>query len=214
MSVLKSLGKVMPFWDKSLDLIILTHPDADHITGLVHVLRSYKVEQVLWTGVEKNTRVFETWQSDLANEKAKEAIARKGQKISWSGNAEEFLEVLYAPEEFREGTPTNETSIISRLRVGAHSLMLTGDTTERIERLLLKRKEELVSTILKVAHHGSSTSSSREFLEAVRPETAVISVGKDNRFSHPTKDTLVKLAEYGIDTRRTDEEGTIYFYLK
>jgi competence protein ComEC len=212
--VLERLGAVMPFWDKSLDLIILTHPDADHITGLVNVLKAYSVKQVLWTGVQKDTRVFKAWQEALAREKAKETIARTGQRVRWSGNERKSLEILYAPEDPAQEVPVNETSIISKLVYGEHSVLLPGDTTVKIERQLVEQGADLKADILKVAHHGSKTSSSKEFLEAVAPETAVIFVGKDNRFGHPTPEVLAKLAEYGIDTKRTDKGGTISFYFK
>ncbi|MDP2735908.1 MAG: ComEC/Rec2 family competence protein [bacterium] len=213
-TVLSRLGEVMPFYDKSIDLLVVTHPDADHITGLVSVLESFEVQTVVWTGKANDTRVFAAFAEALENEGANLVLAEAGQEIVF-GDSGAILEILYPKEGIDiEGEASNETSIISRLRYGGSSVLLPGDTTQKIERRLLKAGTDLKSDILKVAHHGSRTSSAPEFLLAVGPEDAVISVGKGNRFGHPAQETLVNLAGYGMRIHRTDEEGTILFYLK
>tara|TARA_Y100000310_G_scaffold297074_1_gene329839 strand:- start:3223 stop:4047 length:825 start_codon:yes stop_codon:yes gene_type:complete len=213
-TVLLGLNKVMPFWDRTIDLVILTHPDADHITGLVEVLKRYEVSHVLWTGVEKDTKSFEAWKQELEREGTKETIATAGQKIRWSQDLKEVLEILYPQEKPKGNAKTNETSIIAKLIYHKNSVLFSADTTKKIEALLLKEEKNLKAAILKVAHHGSKTSSSREFLQSVKPLVAVISVGKENRYGHPHPEILARLHEYGIEIRRTDKEGTIYYYFR
>jgi len=212
--VLSRLGEVMPFWDKTLDLVVLTHPDADHITGLVGVLLRYEVENVLWTGRRKDTKAFAAFKKALLKEGAREIIAREGQRIIFKGS-DAVLEILYPFEgtDVSKGV-SNETSIIARLVKGKHRVLLTGDTTKKIEKKLVEQGTNLKADILKIAHHGSKTSSSDMFLKAVEAETAVISVAKDNRYGHPSEETLVNLAGYGIQVQRTDIRGTLLFYLK
>lgn len=213
-AVLSRLGEVMPFFDKTIDLVILTHPDADHITGLVAVFERYKVENVLWTGRTKDTKIFEAFKEALRKEGAREILAQAGQKILFGGS-QAALEILYPGREVNlQEEVSNETSIIAKLTFAEHAVMLPGDTVKRVERQLLEQRGDLNADILKVAHHGSATSSKREFLEAVAPKTAVISVSKDNRYGHPSQETLANLAEYGITIRRTDKEGTILFHFK
>lgn len=213
-TVLSRLGSVMPFWDKTIDLVVLTHPDADHITGLIDVFERYEVNTVLWTGRKRDTKIFAAFMRALKKEGAREIIARADQRIIFKGS-DTILEILYPfnDTDVQEGA-SNETSIIARLVKGEQAIMLTGDTTKKIETLVVETGGGLKSNILKIAHHGSKTSSSRVFLEAVAPEIAIISVGKDNRYGHPDNETLVNLLEYGIQIQRTDKSGTLFIYLK
>jgi len=150
----------------------------------------------------------------LKKEGAREIIARAGQRIIF-GSSDTILEILYPFNnmDVQEGA-SNETSIIARLVKGEQAIMLTGDTTKKIEVLVVEAGGELTANILKIAHHGSKTSSSRAFLEAVDPEIAILSVGKDNRYGHPDDEILVNLLEYGIQVQRTDKSGTLFIYLK
>jgi len=212
--VLSRLGEVMPFWDKTIDLVVLTHPDADHITGLVAVFEHYKVENVLWTKKRKDTKVFKAFVRALQKEGTQEIVAQAGQKILFGGS-QAMLEILYPPADIDlESTRSNETSIIAKLWFKDTSVLLPGDTTKKIERKLVEQEANLKADILKIAHHGSKTSSSTAFLAAVEPGIAIISVGQDNRFGHPVQEVLANLEEYGIKVRRTDKEGTVLFYLR
>ena len=212
--VLLRLGEIMPFWDKTLDLVVLTHPDADHIAGLVSVFASYEVKNVLWTGKTRDTKVFEAFTQALKKEGAKEIMARAGQRILFEGSKAQ-LEILYPQDGivlYKE--KSNETSLIIRLVYGEHKVLRLGDTTKKIEKRLMAAGSELEANILKIAHHGSKTSTARELLEAVEPSIAIIFVGENNRFGHPSSETLANLAEYGIIIRRTDQEGTILFHFQ
>jgi len=209
-TVLEKLGKEIPSWDNTLDLIILTHPEKDHLAGLIEVLKRYKVENILWTGVVRDTAEYKEWKKLIEEEGAKIFIAKAGQKIYSS--AKNFgAEILY-PFESLEGKTledSNNTSIVIRLVFGENSFLLTGDAYKSVERELIEKGIDVDSDILKVAHHGSKTSSAAEFIEKVSPETAIISVGKDNTYGHPHQEVLDTLTKYGIKILRTDEQGDI-----
>lgn len=205
--ILSKLAQQLPFWDRVLDLVILTHPDYDHLAGLNYVLKRYKVENILWTGVKKETKTFKRWQDNLKKEKAKILIAKKGQKIRAADLS--FL-VLY-PQQTLEGgffkKRTNDTSIVLKASFFGTDFLFPGDITQRVEKKLLR--EELESEILKVPHHGSKTSSSKDFLGQVSPEVAVISSGADNHYGHPHQEVLQRLKQFNIKVLRTDHQGDI-----
>jgi len=208
----------MPFWDRTIDLIILTHPKYDHIVGLIEVLKRYKVEQILWTGVVYDTSYYKKWQDLLKQEKAKISIAHAGQRITWSmaypGSG--WIEILY-PFDGLEGKRVkniNNSSIVSRLVFGQNSFLFTGDILKSVERQLILAENSgkyvsLNSDVLKVAHHGSKTSSAEEFIERVNPEIAVIQCGKNNKYGHPHQETLATLKKFDIKILRTDRDGDI-----
>jgi len=207
--VLEKLSKYIPFWDRTLDLIILTHPDYDHLAGLVYVLDRYDVKNILWTGAKKDTQTFNRWEEKIEKEKARIVIAKAGQKIK-AGMAELFI--LYPFQGLEQGffeKGSNESSIILKLLFGKNYFLFTGDTIKRIEQQLLEKGIDVSSQVLKVAHHGSKTSSSREFLQNVSPEIAVISCSKTNPYGHPHESVLRNLQEFGINILRTDEKGDI-----
>lgn len=208
------LGKVMPFWDRTLDLVILTHPDKDHIAGLIDVLKEYKVENVLWTGVEKDTKLFEKWEQVLEEESkegARVGIAHAPQKVVWSKSKSSFIDILYPLENLQGENPpdTNNTSLVSKLVFGNASFLLPGDISYKTEKSLLAEGINLRADILKVAHHGSKFSSARPFLAAASPELAVIEVGRENRYGHPTQEVIERFEELQIPILRTDQNGDI-----
>jgi len=207
-AILEKLGKEMPFYDNTLDLIILTHPEKDHLNGLLEVLKRYKVENILWTGIIRDTPEWKLWERKILEEKANIKIACPLQKIIASKTV---LEILYPFENLagQEFEDSNETSIVSSLVFGENSFLFTGDIRKSEEKVLLEQRANLESDILKVSHHGSKTSNSKEFVEKVSPEIAVISLGKENSYGHPHQEVLDILEDYGIKILRTDEMGDI-----
>ncbi len=210
-AILEKLGKEMPFYDNTLDLIILTHPEKDHLTGLISVLKRYKVENILWTGIKRDTSESKEWERKILEEKANIKITQAGQRILWESDSHSFMEILYPLEnlEGQEFEDSNETSIVSRLVFGEKSFLFTGDIRKSEEKALLEQRANLDSDILKVSHHGSKTSNSKEFVEKVSPEIAVISLGKENSYGHPHQEVLDILEDYGIKILRTDQNGDI-----
>lgn len=206
--VLEKLGTEMPFWDRTIDFIILTHPDHDHISGLIEVLKSYKIKNILWTGVLKEDEEYREWIKLIKEEGANVYIAREGQRII---EGDMNLEVLF-PFNSLEGQKSancNNTSIVSRLTFGDNSFLFLGDIYKAIEKEILASGQNIDSDVLKTAHHGSKTSSSEEFIKQVSPDIALISCGKDNSYGHPHQETLEILGKYGIDILRTDLNGDI-----
>jgi len=209
--ILEKLSKEMPFWDRTIDLIILTHPERDHLAGLIEVLKRYQVENILWTGIVRDTPEYQEWQKLIKEENAKIFIAKSGQKIKWSRTVLDHFEVLHPFEnlEGQEFKDSNNTSVIAKLVFGENSFLFTGDAYKSTEQELIDRGVDLNSDVLKVGHHGSKTSSSEEFIKNVSPEIAVISVGKDNTYGHPNPEVLETLKKYGIRILRTDLDGDI-----
>jgi len=222
--ILEKLTENLPFWDRTIDLIILTHPEHDHLAGLIEVLKRYKVENILWTGVVRDTAEYKEWVKLIKNEGAEIKIAQAGQKINLSTyEVDRYMEVLYPFEnlEGQEFKNSNNTSIVAKLIFGTPpthhppasrvptSFLFTGDAYKSVEKKLMDKKTDLASDVLKVGHHGSKTSNSEAFIKHVSPEIAVISVGKDNPYHHPHQETLDTLEKYGIKILRTDKNGDI-----
>jgi len=189
------LGKEMPFWDRTIELVVLTHPEADHVTGLVEVLQRYQVEQVMESSRENDTEIYWEWQRLIEEKGVKQTIAQAGQQIDLGYGI--TMEVLHPGEEPLEDTNSelNNNSIVLRLVKGKVSFLLTGDIEQEAEFDLIARRANLRSTVLKVAHHGSDTSTTPEFLAVVNPQLAAISAGEDNPFGHPNDDVINRLEE-------------------
>lgn len=207
--VLSELGKILPFGDKRIDVVIETHPDADHIIGLVDVMRRYEVSAFISPGIESSNDVDETLAEALDGQNVKQIRGERGLVIDLGEGA--TLTILY-PTGDVEGTETNEASIVSKLVYGKTSFMLTGDSTKRAEYALLSMNEEILDVdVLQAGHHGSETSTSPLYAEAASPFFAVISAGKDNRYGHPHDITIQTLSKVGAEILSTAYDGTIKF---
>lgn len=206
--VLSELGNVMPWYDKSIDMIVVTNPDKDHIGGFIDVLKRFRVNKFLEPGTENKT-LTNTTLHDLVEDRGIEKLkAGKGMNIVLDEKNDVVLSVLFPDRDVSEES-SNDGSIVMRLTYGETEVMFTGDASLRVEREVLEHKEVIQSDILKVGHHGSRTSTSREFLETVKPEFAVISLGKANKYGHPHEEVIGTLDSYGAKILRTDESGTI-----
>ncbi len=211
-AVLGKLSHQLPFWDKHLDVVLLTHPDQDHLLGLLSVLKKYKVDYIVWTGIVRDGANYQEW-IRLLEQKKKEGshiILADSSIVITSGPA--VLRIVN-PEKSLAGAvfskADNDTGIVARLEYGKNSFLFTADVSSNIEKDLLRRKVSVASEVLKVGHHGSKYSSSDAFLQAVNPKLAIISVGKNNSYGHPTPEVLQKLAKFAIKTLRTDESGDV-----
>ena len=206
-----ALGREMPFWDRSLDLVIMSHPDADHITGLVSVLERYRVDGWADSGYPDDDAVYARCLELLQEQGVPRYQVRAGERFDLGQGI--ALEVLHPPPTLMVGSESdsNNNSLVVRLVWGEASFLLTGDVEAEGERLLLHSGQPLEADVLKVAHHGSGGSSTEAFLAAVAPRYAVISVGADNHFGHPAPAVLERLGERGATIVRTDEQGTVEF---
>jgi competence protein ComEC len=207
------LGERLPFWDRTIDLVVCTQPHADHVTGLVEVLQRYKVKQVLDPEISYNSSIYQEWLRLIEDKGIEYNIARAGQEIDLGSGIE--IEVLNPPESLFEETSNDvdNNGVVLRLGWGQVSFLFTADIREEAEFELIGQRANLKSTVLKVAHHASETSTTSQFLAAVDPELAVISVGADNSFGHPGPEVVKRLIDrLGEDNvYRTDEDGTIEF---
>jgi competence protein ComEC len=207
-SVVDKLGEILPFYDKKIELIILTHPDKDHISGLVEVVKRYKADKILTTGIECSTEVCQILSEQIQKKKIPVEIAQAGQIISIDNNI--FLGILNPLENLsgKNVKNKNDTSIVAKLIAGENSVLLTGDITSKTEENLIENNFNLQSDFLKIAHHGSKYSTSENFLNGVSPKAAIISVGK-NSWGMPTKEVLEKLDKSKIKAYRTDIDGDV-----
>lgn len=207
------LGEKLPFWDRTIDLMISTQPQADHITGLVEVLQRYKVKQVLEPGVPYNSCVYQEWLKLIEEKEIKHDVAKAEQEVDLGSGIK--IEVLNPPDEFFKGTSADvdNNGVVLRLSWGEVSFLFTADIRWEGEFELIKQRANLRSTVLKVAHHGSKTSTTPQFLSVVDPQIAVISVGANNTFGHPNPEVVARLRErLGEDSiYLTSENGTIEF---
>jgi len=205
--VLEKLGKFLPFYDRKIDLMVLTHPHADHVAGLIKVLERYKVSKVLLSGALHTTDEYIRFLELIKDKKIPATIALSGQFIDLGGTQ---IEVLY-PFESLEGQSfkdLNKSSVVLRMDFLETSFLFTGDMDAEIERDLAGNEFDTDVDVLKVAHQGSKTSTSGLFLENVTPNIAVIFVGKNN-FGHPHQEVLERLEKAGAKTKRTDTNGDI-----
>ena len=207
--VLRELGQVMPFYDRSLDVVLASHPDQDHVGGLPSVLERMKVSNIVTTENTSKTGAYGAFEEAIQNEHASRILARAGERIILDDGI--VLEILF-PDRNAYGWETNTSSIVARLTYGEKSFLFTGDSPIAIERQLIHTYGGgLHTTVLKLGHHGSRTSSSREYLSAVDPEYAIISAGLNNKYGHPHKEVIALLKELGIPGMNTAKSGTIVF---
>lgn len=208
-AVLRGLGGVMPFWDRSIDAVMLSHPDMDHVGGFPEVFRRYDIDLVLEPGAISDNGAYDAVASAVRGEGAKHLLARKGMTIDLGGGV--VAEVLYPDRETR-GMDTNAASIVLRVSYGETAFLFSGDLPNNIEEYeVATLGSRLRADVLKLGHHGSRTSSSKALLQAVAPKIAVISAGKDNRYGHPHSDVIERLREFGIAHVGTYDAGTVVF---
>jgi len=208
-SVLRSLSKQMSWHDKHIDIILATHPDADHIGGLIDVLERYDVDYVYRSGVMHDTPEVQTFLNAIKKEGSEETYARRGDVIDLGGGV--YVEILFPDRDVFE-IETNTGSVIVRVVYGDTSFFLSGDSPQSIEEYVVALDgKSLKSDVLKVGHHGSRTSTAATLLGFVSPQYGVISRGCDNRYGHPHPDVLELLNRFEVEILDTCEEGTITF---
>ena len=209
-SVLRDLGQELSFFDKTIDLVVATHPDADHIAGLASVLERYHVLSVLETTNGKETPVTEALASAIKNENVPVTYADVGQVIQLGGGV--VLRIL-SPTGDETNWESNMASIVIHVEYGSTSVMLTGDAPLEIENYLVDTYPQFLhSDILKLGHHGSKTSSSEKWLDAVHPQYAVVSAGIGNKYGHPHQSVMQAVFARNIQSSHTGTDGTVTFY--
>ncbi|HET8574840.1 MAG TPA: MBL fold metallo-hydrolase [Candidatus Paceibacterota bacterium] len=194
-SVLRGLGKEMSFFDRYIDVAVATHPDGDHISGMLDVLPRYQVGLALISGAHADTDLDDEFADLRKKEGVKTLEARSGMTVDLGSGV--IFEII-SPSSDTSNMKTNYASIVGKLTYGSTSFMLTGDAPAEVEQTLVDRYgSKLHADILKAGHHGSKTSTSNIFLTAVDPEYTVISVGLHNPYGHPAPETVNRILESG-----------------
>jgi competence protein ComEC len=209
LSVLKRLGETLPFFRRRIDIVINTHPDIDHIGGLLSVLSRYRIGLLILPYAEEQSSLLTALLAIAAEHRVPVRMAGAGETIVMGSGT--TLSVLWPPPGMPTGFPKtgNNHSLVLLLERNGKRALLAGDMEEPVEKTLVSAGADLRADLLKIGHHGSRTSSGTGFLLAVKPVAAIISVGKDNTFGHPRPEIIRRLQNLGITIRRTDEEGTI-----
>lgn len=208
-ALMREVSSVVPWYDRHIDMIVVTNPDKDHYEGFISLLQKYKIDKVLESGTNSLTDTYVVFEKEISDKKIQKIIALRGQKIDLGGGA--YLEILF-PDRDISGLSPNDGSIVMKLVYGETSVMLQGDSTSRIEDYLTNLgTTTLSSTILKVGHHGSRTSSTEKYVSLVDPKWAVISSGVNNDYGHPHKETLETMEKLKISTYSTCNNGRIVF---
>jgi len=206
-AVLVELAETLPYLFSEIDLLVLTHPHADHLEGLIFVLDRFEVGAVLLSAPEYRSLAYEAFLGRLP-----------GMKVFLSDDdvdyrfGETVIDVLYPFESIVgvEMENVNNASVVLMITDGEKRILLTGDAEIEVEEALVEKfGGGLEADVLKAGHHGSKTASAYEFLEAVGAGLLVISCGEENSFGHPHEETLEKAEDLGIEVRRTDLEGRV-----
>lgn len=210
--VVRELSRLMPFYDRSLDVVLATHPDADHIGGLPDVLERYEVSAVVQSGFEKESGIYESLLQLTEVERAQRLIARRGLRLWLDESHGIYLDILFPDRNFTDVDDANAASVIARLVFGDSAFLFTGDAPQDVEHYLAWRNPEVLqANVLKVGHHGSDTSTARNFVGWVDPDYAIISAGADNRYGHPDEEVLETLEQFDVEVLQTADEGSLVF---
>jgi len=207
--VLRELGQVMPFYDRSIDVVVATHADQDHIGGLVEVLKRFNVGLFIRTNTTSTSAVYNELENLVKEKKIKKEVIISPKILSLGSQAE--FDIFF-PNQNTSGWETNDSSIVGKVIYGKNSFLLMGDSPLAIEKYLVgKYGADLKSDVLKVGHHGSKNSNSEIFVGTVSPTYSVISAGLNNRYGHPSSEAVSILTRLGGQILETLVQGTIQF---
>ncbi len=207
--VLVQLAEEMSYFDREIDVMIATHGDADHVTGLIPVLEKYRVQKIIYSPIEATTDVFDDLKTHIKSENAETHVGQKGDVIDFGDGV--TAHVLYPNKNVSPRLETNDASVSIVVTYGAQSFLLTGDLGEKYEPQLIGKNLPKKVTVYKAGHHGSKTSSGEQLLTYIRPEYSVVSAGKDNRYGHPSTEAMERLTKYSKEILSTFDRGTITF---
>lgn len=203
-SVLAELGKLLPVWDRTLDLVVATHPEADHISGLIAVMERYTVKEILTLNTTRDTQVGKVWQQ----------LITTGPQVNFADAADDYIwdevvwDTLSPIADINFAYIGNDQAVVAQVSYRDYQILFTGDIATTKETELQQIYPALRADVIKIAHHGSKYSTGTAWLAQIQPKVAVIEVGK-NSYGHPAVDALTRIKAAGTEVYRTDQDGTI-----
>ncbi len=209
--VTSCISRHIPFWDRKIETVVMTHPDADHSTGLVEVFRNYEVDNFVTSGITRETNVYNALMAEVIKSGANVVFAQKGERISLGAIYFDVLQPAQIPPAVEAGQAslkTNNYSIVMKMSYGDFDALLTGDIEDKVSDLIADTSNVENLEYLKVPHHGSKNGLSQKLLDEVRPQVAVISLGK-NSYGHPHEEVIKLLSDKDINILRTDIDGDV-----
>jgi competence protein ComEC len=227
-SIVSKLQNKFSFFDRNIDYILMTHPDADHVSGFYFVAQNFNIKNILENGDKnKDTEIYKNIEDQFQKEnlQKQEIFVNCGDEINFTDSNKPKIFMLHPSQNNLISNDTNENSIVALLVYGKYSFLFTGDADKEVEKNLFKEidscfsnedinliKQDLKNlTILKVSHHGSKSASSEDFIKILKPEYSVVSVGEHNRYGHPNQETVQILEKYSKNIFYTSNDGDITF---
>ena len=224
--ILDCLGKYLPFWDRKIEVVILTHPQLDHYGGLIEVARRYEIENFVANALDSSADAYQELKREISDRGIMVTNPTQSTAIRYGSL---YIDIVHPSQSFllqnskftqttnntdvlgsfTSNIDPNEFSIVAILSFGEFDALFTGDLTPDVIPEVIAGGELKDVDFIKVPHHGSKNGLTQELIEATTPEAAVISVGKNNRFGHPHEQVLTLLKDFGVETLRTDEQGDI-----
>jgi competence protein ComEC len=209
--LIEPLENIMLRNDRHIDIFMITNPDADHFAGVLDIMDYYSIGLVIESGTVSTTKTYKEFKKKLTEYKIPSIIIKSRTKIILDKNNNIFLDILFPNSDVSKSS-RNDGSIITTINYGEARYLLTGDTTQKTEKLIysLYPSIDLNSDVLKVAHHGSRTSSNEYFLKIVSPDISFISAGYNNRYGHPHKEILERIKNYSKEVFISYQSGGLY----
>ncbi len=209
-NILAKLARETSYFDRDIDVIEETHPDADHITGLIPVLEKFNVKEIILSRAGSDTKIFDDLNVHINNEGANTHVAQMGDIIDFHDGV--IVRVLYPSHNYVvKKNDTNDASVSVEVIYGDESFLLTGDLPSTEEQKLISGGLTKNITVYKAGHHGSKYSSGEQLLTYIKPEYVIISAGKNNRYGHPNIEAIERLQKYSKEILSTIDRGTISF---
>jgi competence protein ComEC len=207
----QQLGANLPYWERDIDLVVLTHPHSDHVTGLVSIMDSYRVKEVLQSVQPYDSAVYVQWSQRIKEQHIPVVAATTGQQVELGRGVQLTVEGVGSGSSATASSDPDQSVLVLRLTWGTTSFLFTADAEQETERELIEARSEVNTTVLKVGHHGSDTSTTPEFLAVAKPSIAVVSVGANNGFNFPRPDVMDRLtAQVGAgNLYTTSDRGTV-----
>ncbi len=210
---LADLDKRIFWWNRKIDLIIISHPHDDHIAGLIAILKKYPVEKIMLNKIEYESVIYSGLLKLIAEKNIEILRPYNNQEIRLGDNC--YLKTIFPWEDFNNQIikNLNNSSIVNQLDCLNFKFLFTGDIETETENIILEKNIDIKSDVLKVAHHGSISSSQEKFLEKVSPQIAIIMSGKNNRLGHPSPRVIKRLEQLKVQIFRTDLNSTIDLFV-